>query len=960
MLSCNKSSKLSPSRSGRLSPSVSAPRPPSELLLTTCGDAIGHGSTRFGRTASDGGSQCQSENGDEPEVHSLSSVRDLIASSFAAAQLSLAESHERALVLLSKCVDEAHRSQEGKLGGRHSPSNASGCQASFKPGHEREGPAPAGFQGGAERTSIISIGNGVSSVVSDTILVSDLRSGRDAQRDTLERAVESLPLRPQANSRSNSPMVADTPLFPLPGEFQLQGRGNLTSPSDESGVVSLPSDADEHEVCHSPSIMTHSPTGGEVCHRPDIMMHSATGESIMMHSATGEAVNAAPGRRVEMQRTISEASSCKVVFLPSEVHTTPSTPESGGGGNTADDDAEEEIASPTQSAKARRISLASVQSLDANQHFDLLPLWTRWTATMRSRKKISAIRKLTRNLSKEDLAKPESEEDSTQRCKVKAMHPASVKRAAWDVFSLILVLYDMVMIPLFFFDITEHDSILAMKWVTRMFWTFDIGASFLTGILQHDGTADLKLRVIARRYLRTYFVMDIAIVGIDWFEVFLIDASSHAGTASRSIRGLRLVRLLRLARIINVFMIITERIENEQMVIVAGIVKIMLLIMGLGHIIACLWYGLATMDRPDTWLKVHNLEDTSLDYKYTTSLHWALLQFAGGTDEVVPQNTWERVYSIIVFLVAFVVAAVFLGRLTSSMTKLHMLASKDFEKLHVLRRYLQKNRISGRLARRVQHNAHHALFERQRFMEESTVELLEVISDSLRAELHFELYSPVLAVHPFFRAYIEACPQVIQRLCHAGLSQLLVSAGDVVFMLGEVPVQPRMLIVCSGRLTYHYATGAVMYVEPGQWISEAVLWTSWVYRGMLTAASDCRLCVVNAAKFQELADTLDHPDFDLKMYAQAFIDSMNSGMMECSDLPFGDDCETLMEAIEGMSHHHLDIAQHWYVEQTSMETDKNKGRWSSFFKRASSAVLDRDATGVVPLHRQKSVLMTPL
>jgi len=254
-----------------------------------------------------------------------------------------------------------------------------------------------------------------------------------------------------------------------------------------------------------------------------------------------------------------------------------------------------------------------------------------------------------------------------------------------------------------------------------------------------------------------------------------------------------------------------------------------------------------------------------------------------------------------VFLLAFVMSAVFLGRLTSSMTQLHMLGSKDSERIQVLKRYLRKNEISSVLSMRVQHNAQHALAERHRFMEEDEVELLGVVSDPLRAELHFELYAPVLAVHPFFASYVEACPQVLRKVCHSAMSQLLVSSGDVVFMPGEVPTDPRMLVICSGRLRYQQLMGQVMSVEVGGWISEAVLWTGWTYRGMLTATSDCRLCVLRAAKFREIAETFEHTGFNVRSYAKAFVAGMNSGQIDISDLPFDDKAEDLLGTIRELT-----------------------------------------------------------
>merc|ERR1711862_676735 len=146
------------------------------------------------------------------------------------------------------------------------------------------------------------------------------------------------------------------------------------------------------------------------------------------------------------------------------------------------------------------------------------------------------------------------------------------------------------------------------------------------------------------------------------------------------------------------------------------------------------------------------------------------------------------------------------------MTRLHIISSNESEQVMVLRRYLRQNGVSKKLAVRVQHNAQHALQERRRFMPEGSVELLGIVSEPLRVELHFEIYSGVLAAHPFFARYIEECPQIMCRVCHCAMSELLVSHGDTIFTAGETPQYPKTYIVCSGTLQYVSLTGNVARV----------------------------------------------------------------------------------------------------------------------------------------------------
>lgn len=473
------------------------------------------------------------------------------------------------------------------------------------------------------------------------------------------------------------------------------------------------------------------------------------------------------------------------------------------------------------------------------------------------------------------------------------VHPYAVKRAAWDVSSLILVVYDIIMIPLDVFNLEPDTFLILMAWFTRFFWTIDIPCSCFTGYVMADGSVVTKPRQIVRRYAQTWFPLDLVIVGVDWIELFLtIDDSAsgvgyaRVGRAGRTFRILRMVRLLRLVRMREVFDVIAERINSETLAIVVDISKITLLILGMAHCTACAWYGIANMGSEDdqTWLKEYKFHGTSFGSRYTMSMHWSLSQFAGGMDEITPESVGERVFAMIIFLIAFVVAAVFVSSITSSMTQLNIIGSQRSQQLSVLRRYLTQSKISSKLALRVQRNAQHAMNEQQRLMPESSVELLTLVSEPLRSELHFEMYSPIFSQHPFFSHYTMEAPQVMRKVCHYASAMSLVSSGDVIFSTGEIPAEPKMYVVCSGTLQYTHDDGMISTVEKGRFLAEATLWTKWMHRGVLTATSDCRLCTLDATKFQVISGQFSQSYFNPKIYAAAFVDALNQ-QGTYSDLP---------------------------------------------------------------------------
>lgn len=489
------------------------------------------------------------------------------------------------------------------------------------------------------------------------------------------------------------------------------------------------------------------------------------------------------------------------------------------------------------------------------------------------------------------MLETEDDEPKVKSCTERIIvNPNSPKRVCWDMYSLCLVAYDMISIPLQLFDPPENALSMALAWLSRLFWTADLGLTFFTGVLREDGTIEMRVRMIARRYLLTWFVIDVTIVISDWSEVLWMDTTrvgyERIGKASRTFRIVRMIRLLRLIRMRQVVRLLGERIRSERWTIVADMVKIILVICGLAHLIACIWYGIgnADEDRSDSWVEQFGLATKGVGYQYTTSLHWSLSQFAGGMDEVKPYNIGERVFAIFVFLFAFICATVFVSSLTSSMTRLHIIGGQRQQKLSMLRRYLSENNISSRLAIRVARNAQHFLCEQERSIPEANVELIMCVSEALRVELHFEMFSPVYATHLFFMRYTEECPQVMCRVCHCATSMLSLSTMDVVFNAGEIPAQPKMyFLLPGGVMQYVSITGHVSQLPEPTWISEAALWTAWMHLGTLTATRETRLCVLDSRMFMEIVNQFDHPDFDPRTYAAEFVRDLNAG--DPSDLP---------------------------------------------------------------------------
>lgn len=290
---------------------------------------------------------------------------------------------------------------------------------------------------------------------------------------------------------------------------------------------------------------------------------------------------------------------------------------------------------------------------------------------------------------------------------------------------------------------------------------------------------------------------------------------------------------------------------------------------------------------------------------YVWSLHWSLAQFTG---EVVfsPQSLGERTFAVLALLVTFILATLFVSSMTTAMTQLMIEVGKQSVALHTLRRYLVSQRISTALLVRIQRNAMYALAQQKK----SPPDVLDLVSEPLQIEYHYELHCPALLPHPFFEAFNGVELSATRKLCHTAVKQVQLNSGDVVFAdIGacstlEVEDYPQMYVLPPGvtaagkePLTYEQVGQGAKHLVGGQWACEPVLWVaSWMHYGSLTAKANSILIALDADKYRKLVVQLQSPK--VFRYAITFVSQLNDACRDrlVSDLWLPDFDELLGES----------------------------------------------------------------
>eukprot|EP00449_Zooxanthella_nutricula_P011308 CAMPEP_0198497964 /NCGR_PEP_ID=MMETSP1462-20131121/6713_1 /TAXON_ID=1333877 /ORGANISM="Brandtodinium nutriculum, Strain RCC3387" /LENGTH=405 /DNA_ID=CAMNT_0044226855 /DNA_START=60 /DNA_END=1274 /DNA_ORIENTATION=+ len=252
----------------------------------------------------------------------------------------------------------------------------------------------------------------------------------------------------------------------------------------------------------------------------------------------------------------------------------------------------------------------------------------------------------------------------------RAWNPDSATRMTYESVSMVMVFLDGFMIPYTLaWGLGEEGAFAFFSWITRVFWMVDLLLSFITGYHTKQHVVELRLSYTVRKFLTTWFAIDLSLVIWDWVGTIL--------------PGLRLIRLGRLVRMFRQSRRALDLAYKAKAMFCAKVVHLsidisvlMLLFFWMAHVVCCGWYALGTdlttSDSGETWLVdangVSSYSKAGSQFEYTTSLHWSLTQLTPASMDVVPKCTKERIYNIAVILGGFVVGSTLVATLSAMMT----------------------------------------------------------------------------------------------------------------------------------------------------------------------------------------------------------------------------------------------------------------------------------------------------
>eukprot|EP00927_Polykrikos_kofoidii_P031121 TRINITY_DN26787_c0_g1_i1.p1 TRINITY_DN26787_c0_g1~~TRINITY_DN26787_c0_g1_i1.p1 ORF type:complete len:831 (+),score=81.29 TRINITY_DN26787_c0_g1_i1:159-2651(+) len=472
------------------------------------------------------------------------------------------------------------------------------------------------------------------------------------------------------------------------------------------------------------------------------------------------------------------------------------------------------------------------------------------------------------------------------------LRPTSSFRIAWDLFGVMLIGYDLIVTPLQAFDLPETCWSFGVACVGMAFWCLDIVATFFVGY-HSQGQLVMSQSRVARQYLVSWFSFDIVLVAIDVHTtLFGSDESVDVfgiGRAFRAVRAINILRLLRFIKLKHIVNQLQELINSEHTFLLVGMCRVLCIILLASHVAACGWFFVGTKwtpDSGDTWVVASGAADKGPLYQYLTAFHWILCLFSPASINVHPQNTAERMATVILLIFFLVTVPSLVSSVTTNVTKLRNVSAEQWKKCWVLRCYLKQRNVSKDLSMRILRYVEFVYNQQSSNLLEDRVDALRIISESLRRELRYEMCSPGVSVHPCMKLLCNEYKLAAQHILNVALAQHELAVDDVLFTRGSPAL--GIYFVTNGTALYD-RSGRTHCLEERDWLSEMALWSSWHHTGNLVAVTECAFVSLSGQHFGDVLQA--HPIAwpTIAMYATRYVDYINSlpraqlSDLRCSD-----------------------------------------------------------------------------
>jgi len=438
--------------------------------------------------------------------------------------------------------------------------------------------------------------------------------------------------------------------------------------------------------------------------------------------------------------------------------------------------------------------------------------------------------------------------------RMKIVLPTSPFAERWSLWIISLVVYSSITIPLQFgFGFSNPAGLVAWDIIVDLFFIADIILNFRMAYVRADGTLELTPKLIAIRYAKTWFPLDL--VASIPFDLFLIGTSgSEAFGAAKMPRLFRLFRLMkkfdqfasaRAFRVINVLVLFLlgahwvgclwwfvgynwsgqagwqfqPRIVNLLLEVDSDEVERTYYEAGLYHnktALSCIMPGAVVLPHMDCGVLFEQLPtifEISLARCYLTSVYWSLTMvmkspwFAPGTPS-------EQVYASLILVLSVLFFSIIIGTVNAMINSYDKNNAAFHNNMSSLHKLFRAKMVSHDM-RRTLANYQVEYWYNSKGMDDSAI--FAEMPTHLRPFVVVEVYKDLIDNTAFLReCSFMGCVDLLLRL-----RPEVCTKGDRLVMVGSIP--ESMYILEQGELQILWPTFKGLLTKVQEMLGEEAL-----------------------------------------------------------------------------------------------------------------------------------------
>ncbi|KAL6749390.1 hypothetical protein V8C86DRAFT_2849289 [Haematococcus lacustris] len=424
------------------------------------------------------------------------------------------------------------------------------------------------------------------------------------------------------------------------------------------------------------------------------------------------------------------------------------------------------------------------------------------------------------------------------------IHPDSLGRRMWDVTILILVVYNVIMVPYEVGFSQPLPRILdPMNFGIDGLFAIDICLNYRTAYVDHTATLIRDGKKIAAHYTRTWFLVDlVATVPFDALvSAFSSNLSQTQLTALALLRTPRLLRLIRLLRFL-------DRMKGANYM---RMIKLLFFMASVAHWVACMWHLLYKL-----------LQSSWLDWTFdsigsgTGELTYFLFAYLNSFllmigNDMQPLNDYERLYSVFVLILGACFYAIIVGNISLLVNNMNPTASRHKFKKDIVQNTIRYLGAPQPLVNRV--DSYFNYLTTYSHPGPDGMGLVQQLPTSMFQDISVWMHKDLVNRVPLFKETEDAfITQLVMRLrLHVFLQ------GEVIFRIGDVGHE--MFFITKGYVAVTNSYGEMLsMLAQGGFFGELALLATARRTAHCTALQNCDLSLLMAGDL--VAAMRDFPD----------------------------------------------------------------------------------------------------